>query len=210
MNKASTHFHEACIRLQGVDGPPCSRIHLGLFFQSDPQLSMIFPDLFYTISHNENVLICMELIISHLILLIIYIFYGGESPWGNAYFTITLIIHLDEWQKAHLKQKQRGYKAWSLEDKGENDSIDICKLWIYHLTLSGTSLAWSKGMCTPSPSELNSGTNTSFLPHLPCQMRQQKMLWAENTSFYVPGILGSLTPPKSGLYPHPSLTSHHL
>lgn len=55
----------------------------------------------------------MELIISYLIMLVIYIFYGRESPGGIAHFTIILILHLDEWQKAHLKQKQRGSKAWS-------------------------------------------------------------------------------------------------
>lgn len=86
----------------------------------------------------------MELIIFHLILLIICIFYGRESSRGITDITIILIFYLNGWQKAHLKQKQMGYKAWSLEEKGENDSIDICKFWIYHLTLSGTSLAWSK------------------------------------------------------------------
>lgn len=72
----------------------------------------------------------MELIISHLILLIFYISYGRETPGGITLFSINLVIHLDEWQKAHLKQKQRGYEAWSLEEKGENDSIGICKFWI--------------------------------------------------------------------------------
>lgn len=54
MNKASTCFHDVWIRLQGVAGPPCSRIHLGLFLPSDPQPLMSFPDLFYTISHGKE------------------------------------------------------------------------------------------------------------------------------------------------------------
>lgn len=65
----------------------------------------------------------MELIISYLIMLVIYIFHGRESPGGIAHFTISLIIHLNEWQKAHLKQKQRGYEAGSLEEKGEKKTV---------------------------------------------------------------------------------------
>lgn len=46
-----------------------------------------------------------------------------RAPRGITHFTISLIVHLDEWQKAHVKQKQRGYKAGSLEKKGENDRV---------------------------------------------------------------------------------------
>lgn len=53
----------------------------------------------------------MELIIFHLILLIICIFYGRESSRGITDITIILIFYLNGWQKAHLKQKQMGYKA---------------------------------------------------------------------------------------------------
>lgn len=164
-------FHDVWIRLQGVAGPPCSRIHLWLFLPSDHSYSWAFWICFTPSATAKNVLIHMELIISHLILLIIYIYYGRESPGGIIHFTISFIIPLDEWQKSHLKQNQRGYKAWPLEEKGENDSIDIGKFWIYHLTLSGTSKAWSKRMCNPSPPELNSSKNTHLFPTLPCQLR---------------------------------------
>lgn len=54
MSNASSHFHDAWIRLQGVAGPPCSRIHLGLLLPSEPQPPMSFPDLFYPNSHNTE------------------------------------------------------------------------------------------------------------------------------------------------------------
>lgn len=79
----SSRFHDAWIRLQGVAGPPCSRIPLGLFLPSDPQPPMIFPDLFYTLSHNRE---CSRTHGIHNFpfnLLIIYISYGRESHQGN-------------------------------------------------------------------------------------------------------------------------------
>lgn len=54
-----------------------------------------------------------------------YISYGRQSPGGMTHFTISLIFYLNGWQKAHVKQKQTGYEAWSLEEKGENHSVDI-------------------------------------------------------------------------------------
>lgn len=203
MNKAPTRLHDAWIRFQGVAGPPCSRYTWGFSFPVTHRHPCAFCICFTPSATTENVLIHMELINFHLILLIIYVSYGRESPGGITHSTISLIFYLNGWQKAHLKQKQTGYKACSLEEREENDSID--KFWIQLLTLSGTSLAWSKWTCTPSLSEINSSTNTSFL----CLVSWDSKCFGQKTSLSM--CLASLEAwhhpchPKSRLYPHPHL-----
>lgn len=81
-------------------------VTLGLLFPSAPWLPVRFKDRFTSLTTTETVLIHMELVIFHLILLIIYMFYGRESPRGVALFR-NLLYYLDGQQKPFSPSEEK-------------------------------------------------------------------------------------------------------